>query len=150
MRDCNWTRRFTLIESGPVVFVATHDGKKGEHHDHLLDEWSWISLPHLPSQQVHGITLSGALRKFRECVLAVSTVDLLDEAVGIWTCSGSDADKFAMFKLTPVPSRVVRLPLIKQCIANIESRVIDMIKKHNIVVLQAVAACVGPVLVAVA
>jgi len=30
--------------------------------------------------------------------------------------------------------------LIKECLANIECKVIDIVKKHNIVVLEAVAA----------
>ncbi len=58
---------------------------------------------------------------------------------GIGTCSGTDTDKFAKFKLTPVQSKVVRPPLIKECLANIECKVIDIITKHNIVVLEAVA-----------
>lgn len=52
-----------------------------------------------------------ALRKNRECVIAIPTVDMLDKVVGIGTCSGKDTDKFAKFKLTPVRGRVVRAPL---------------------------------------
>ena len=55
-------------------------------------------------------------------------------------CSGTDTDKFAKFKLTPVQGKVVKPPLIKECLANIECKVIDIVKKHNIVVLEAVAA----------
>ena len=32
--------------------------------------------------------------------------------------------------------------MIKECLANIECKVIDIVKKHNIVVLEAVAACI--------
>ena len=34
----------------------------------------------------------------------------------------------------------VKAPLIKECLANIECNVIDIVKKHNIVVLEGVAA----------
>lgn len=81
-----------------------------------------------------------ALRKNRECVIAIPTVDLLDKVVGIGTCSGTDTDKFAKFELTRVQAKLVTPPLIQECLANIECKVIDIIKKHNIVVLQAVAA----------
>jgi flavin reductase (DIM6/NTAB) family NADH-FMN oxidoreductase RutF len=81
-----------------------------------------------------------ALRQIRECVIAIPTVDMLDTVVGIGTCSGADTDKFARFKLTPVKGKIVRSPLIKECLANIECKVIDIVEKHNIVVLQAVAA----------
>jgi flavin reductase (DIM6/NTAB) family NADH-FMN oxidoreductase RutF len=65
---------------------------------------------------------------------------MLDKVVGIGTCSGVDTDKFVKFKLTPVESKKVKAPLIKECLANIECNVIDIVKKHNIVVLEAVAA----------
>jgi flavin reductase (DIM6/NTAB) family NADH-FMN oxidoreductase RutF len=38
---------------------------------------------------------------------------------------------------------VVKAPLIKECLANIECRVVDIVGKHNIVVLEAVAAHVA-------
>jgi flavin reductase (DIM6/NTAB) family NADH-FMN oxidoreductase RutF len=85
-----------------------------------------------------------ALRQTRECVIAVPTIDLLDKVVGIGTCSGVDTDKFARFKLTATPAKVVDAPLIMECLGNIECKVIDLIGKHNIVVLQAVAAHVDP------
>jgi flavin reductase (DIM6/NTAB) family NADH-FMN oxidoreductase RutF len=53
------------------------------------------------------------LRKNRECVIAIPTVDMLDKVVGIGTCSGKDTDMFGKFKLTPVQGKVVRSPLIK-------------------------------------
>ena len=74
-----------------------------------------------------------ALQKNRECVIAIPTVELLDKVVGIGTCSGADTDKFAKFNLTPVQSKFVRPPLIKECLANFECKVIDIVKKHNIV-----------------
>jgi flavin reductase (DIM6/NTAB) family NADH-FMN oxidoreductase RutF len=60
--------------------------------------------------------------------------------VGIGTCSGADIDKFAKFKLTPLQGKVVRPPLIKECLANIECKVIDIVERHNIVLLEGVAA----------
>ncbi len=65
---------------------------------------------------------------------------MLDQVVGIGTCSGADTDKFARFNLTPVPGRVVKAPLIRECLANIECKVVDIVRKHNIVVLEGVAA----------
>lgn len=79
-------------------------------------------------------------RRCWKCVIAIPTVDLLDRVVKIGTCSGADTDKFAKFKLTAVPAKVVKAPLIKECLANIECKVIDVVSKHNLVVLEAVAA----------
>jgi flavin reductase (DIM6/NTAB) family NADH-FMN oxidoreductase RutF len=83
-----------------------------------------------------------ALQKNRECVIAIPTVDLLDKVIGIGTCTGADTDKFSRFALTPVQARLVRPPLIKECIANIECKVIDIVERHNIVVLEGLAAYV--------
>ena len=139
MRPMRLNKAFTLMESGPVVLVTTHDGKK----DNLMTI-SWTMV--LDFTPAFAITTGewnhsfAALRKFRECVIAIPTVDLLDKAIGIGTCSGADTDKFATFKLTPVKARLVRAPLVKECLANIECRVVEIIKRHNIVVLEGVAA----------
>jgi flavin reductase (DIM6/NTAB) family NADH-FMN oxidoreductase RutF len=60
--------------------------------------------------------------------------------VGIGTCPGADTDKFAKFKLTAVPGKLVKAPLIKECLANIECKVVELIERHSIVVLKALAA----------
>ena len=139
MRELKLSKAFTLMESGPVVLVTTHDGQK----DNIMTI-SWTMV--MDFTPVFAITTGewnhsfAALRKNRECVIAIPTVDMLDKVVGIGTCSGTDTDKFARFKLTPVQGKVVRSPLIKECLANIECKVIDIVKKHNIVVLEAVAA----------
>ena len=139
MQALNLSKAFTLIEPGPVVLVTTRDGQK----DNIMTI-SWTMV--MDFTPVFAITTGewnysfAALRKHRECVIAIPTVDLLDTVVGIGTCSGVDTDKFARFKLTPVPARLVRPPLIQECLANIECKVIDIVEKHNIVVLEAVAA----------
>jgi flavin reductase (DIM6/NTAB) family NADH-FMN oxidoreductase RutF len=73
-------------------------------------------------------------------VIAIPTVDLIDQVVGVGTCSGSDVDKFEKFRFTPLKAKRVRAPLIKECVANIECKVIDIVAKHSIVVLEGVAA----------
>jgi flavin reductase (DIM6/NTAB) family NADH-FMN oxidoreductase RutF len=130
---------FTLIEPGPVVLVTTNDGVK---NNVMTISWTMV----LDFTPMFAITTGAwnhsfaALRKSRECVIAIPTVDLLDRVVEIGTCSGADTDKFARFKLSALPGRVVNAPLIGECLANIECKVVDIISKHNIVVLEAVAA----------
>lgn len=141
MRQLKLSKAFTLMESGPVVLVTTHDGQK----DNIMTI-SWTMV--VDFTPVFAITTGewnhsfAALRKKKECVIAIPTVDMLDKVVGIGTCSGADTDKFARFKLTPVPGKFVAAPLIEECLANMECKVIDIVKKHNIVVLEAVAAYV--------
>ena len=139
MRKMQISKAFTLIESGPVVLVTTDDGKKSN-----IMTISWTMV--VDFTPIFAMTTGpwnysfAALRKTKECVIAIPTVDMLDKVVGIGTCSGADTDKFTKFKLTPVKGRIVRAPLIKECLANIECNVVDIVKKHNIVVLEGVAA----------
>ncbi len=132
-------RAFTLIEPGPVVLVTTHDG----HRDNVMTI-SWTMV--LDFAASFAITTGpwnhsyAALVGTKQCVLAIPTIDLLDTAVGIGTCSGSDTDKFDKFGLTRVESTHVRAPLIGECLAHVECRVVDVVERFNIVVLEGVAA----------
>jgi flavin reductase (DIM6/NTAB) family NADH-FMN oxidoreductase RutF len=139
MRTLELAKAFTLIEPGPVVLVTTHAGTKSNV---MTISWTMV-LDFTPR---FAITTGAwnhsyaALRATRECVIAIPTVDMLDTVVGIGTCSGADTDKFAKFELTALPGRRVKAPLIKECLANVECRVVEIIKKHDIVVLEGVAA----------
>ena len=133
------SKAFTLIEPGPVVFVTTNDGKK---NNIMTISWTMV-MDFTPK---FAITTGpwnysyAALRKSMDCVIAIPTVDLLDKVVGVGTCSGADTDKFEKFGLTPVKGKHVGSPLIEECLANIECKVIDIVEKHHIVVLEGVAA----------
>ncbi|MCC7202047.1 MAG: flavin reductase family protein [Nitrospirae bacterium] len=139
MRALKLSKAFTLIESGPVVLVTTSDGR---NNNIMTISWTMV----VDFTPLFAITTGPwnysyeAIRKSRECVIAIPTVDLIDQVVGVGTCSGADTDKFEKFRLTPVKGKHVRAPLIKECLANIECKVTDIIKKHNIIVLEGVAA----------
>ena len=139
MKEMQIGKAFTLMESGPVVLVTTSDKKK---NNIMTISWTMV----VDFTPIFAITTGpwnysfAALRKWKECVISIPTVEMLDKIVGVGTCSGADTDKFEKFRLTPVKGRQVQAPLIKECLANIECKVIDIIKKHNIVVLEGVAA----------
>lgn len=139
MKTLQLSKAFTLLEPGPVVLVTTHDGKK---NNVMTISWTMV----VDFTPVFAITTGpwnhsfAALRKTRQCVIAIPTVDLLDKVVGIGTCSGTDTDKLEKFALTPVPGKHVKAPLIKECLANIECKVIDFNRKHSIVILEGLAA----------
>jgi flavin reductase (DIM6/NTAB) family NADH-FMN oxidoreductase RutF len=85
------------------------------------------------------------IRKSKECVINVPTVELSNEVVGIGNCSGSDVDKFKKFKLTAVAGSKVRAPLIRECYANFECRVKDssMINRYNFFIFEFLKAHVA-------
>jgi len=139
MKKLQISKAFTLMESGPVVLVTTNDGKK---NNIMTISWTMV----MDFTPLFAITTGpwnysfAALRKTKECVISIPTVDMLDKVIGIGTCSGADTDKFEKFMLTPLKGKNVKAPLIKECLANIECKVVDIVKKHNIVVLEGVAA----------
>jgi len=139
MKKMQISKAFTLIEPGPIILVTTHDGKK---NNIMTISWTMV----VDFTPIFALTTGpwnysfAALCKTKECVIAIPTVDMLDKVVGVGTCSGADTDKFEKFGLTPVQGKYVRSPLIKECLANIECKVINIVEKHNIIVLEGVAA----------
>jgi len=137
------TRVFTLIEPGPVTLVATNDGRA----DNVMTI-TWTMAMDFSAR--FALTTGpwnhswAALSDRRECVVAIPTVDLLDSVVGIGTCSGAEVDKFSRFGLTRAPASRVGAPLIRDCLANIECEVVDIVARHGIVVLQGLAAWIDP------
>ena len=139
MKRMQIDKAFTLIEPGPVVLIATNDGRK----DNVMTI-SWTMVVDFTPR--FAITTGpwnysySALRKSRECVIGIPGIDLIDKVVGVGTCSGADVNKFEKFGLTRIKAKHVWSPLIGQCLANIECKVVDIVTKHNIIVLEGVAA----------
>lgn len=139
MQTLGIARAFTLIEPGPVVLVTTFDGAR---NNIMTISWTMVTdfTPRFALTTGPWNHSYNALRDSRECVIAVPTLELIDQVVGIGTCSGADTDKFAKFGLTPLNGKHVKAPLIKECWANIECRVVDVIEAHNIVILEGLEA----------
>jgi len=139
MEKMQIAKAFTLMEPGPVVFITTNDGEKSN-----IMTISWTMV--MDFTPIFAITTGAwnysytALQESCECVIAIPTVEMIDQVVGVGTCSGVDTDKFEKFGLTPVKGEMVRAPLIKECLANIECKVVDIVEEHNIVVLEGIAA----------
>jgi flavin reductase (DIM6/NTAB) family NADH-FMN oxidoreductase RutF len=139
MKTMQISKAFTLLEPGPVVFITTNDGEK---HNIMTISWTMVMdfMPRFAITTGPWNYSYNVLQNSRECVIAIPTLDLIDQVVGVGTCSGADTDKFKKFGLTPLKGKYVGAPLIKECLANIECKVIDIVEKHNIVVLEGVAA----------
>ncbi|MDR1305025.1 MAG: flavin reductase family protein [Verrucomicrobiales bacterium] len=145
MRELPLAKAFQLIEPGPVVLLTT---RYREQENIMTLSWHMM----MEFTPLIGVLVSGgnysfaALKKTRECVIAIPTVDLLDKVVGIGNCDGPAVDKFKKFKLSPAAASRVRAPLIMDCLANIECRVVDTgwVNKYNLFVLEGVKAWIDP------
>lgn len=146
MRDLPLARVFQLIEPGPVALLTT--ASKGRANVmtmswHMMMEF----VPPLIACVVSPADYSyNALRTTRECVIAIPGVDLIGKVVDIGNCSGADIDKFSVYRLTAVPAKKVAAPLIAECLANLECKVVDtrMVNKYALFILEAVKAWRNP------
>lgn len=145
-RSLPLSRVYGLLEPGPVVLVTTaHKGKAN------IMTMSWYTMMEFEPPLV-GCVISGrnhsfeALRLTRECVLNIPSAELAKQVVGVGNCSGRKVDKFRRFKLTPLPASQVAAPLIGECHANLECRVVDtrMMNRYNFFVLEVVKAWTDP------
>jgi flavin reductase (DIM6/NTAB) family NADH-FMN oxidoreductase RutF len=139
MKPFPLNRAFTLLEPGPVILVSTAFGGR---QNVMTLSWTMVLdfTPRFAFMTGPWNYSCKALTKTKECVIAIPTVDLAKTVIRIGACSGAELDKFEKFKLTPLEAASVSAPLIKECYANIECRVVDYIKKHGIFVLDAVEA----------
>ncbi|MCD9028847.1 flavin reductase family protein [Luteimonas sp. BDR2-5] len=112
----NQVRRF--LEPGPVVLVSTAwNGERGimTMGWHMMLGWNLVGAYITAGTHSHRLA-----RGSGECVINLPTLDLLDTAVGIGNCSGSDGDKFDRFGLSASPAARVRAPLIAECHSSFE------------------------------
>lgn len=137
---------FRLLEPGPVVLLTT--SRKG--HANVMT-MSWHTMlefePPLLGCVVSNRNFTfNILKATKECVINIPTVELAAKVVGCGNTSGRDTDKFKRFRLTPAPASRVQAPLIEECHANLECRVVDtkMVSKYNFFVLEVMQAWIDP------
>lgn len=137
---------YGLLESGPVVLVTT--ARKGRPNVMAM---SWHTMLEFEPPLV-GCVISdrnytfGCLQAARECVINIPTVALAKQVVGCGNASGARIDKFEAFGLTPVPALRVKAPLVAECYANLECKVVDtrLVAKYCFFVLEVVKAWIDP------
>lgn len=62
------------------------------------------------------------IEETKEFVINIPTMDILKETLLCGRVSGRDHDKFKETHLTPLPSRKVKPPAIKECVAHLECK----------------------------
>jgi flavin reductase (DIM6/NTAB) family NADH-FMN oxidoreductase RutF len=131
-----------LLEPGPVVLVSS--AWQGERNImtmgwHMVMEFSPALVGCLISSGNHSYEL---VSRSRECVINVPTVALARQVAGIGNCSGAQVDKFKKFKLTAVAADMVKAPLIAECYANLECRLVNgrLRDQYNFFIFEVVKA----------
>ena len=137
---------YGLLEPGPVLLLSTrHNGRAN------VMAMSWHTMmdfePPLVGCVVSARDFSfAALKATRECVLNIPAAELAAQVVACGNSSGRRVDKFAAFGLTAAPAKLVASPLVAECWANLECRVLDtrLVNRYNFFVLEVVKAWVDP------
>ena len=136
-------RRF--LEPGPIILISS--AYKGER-DIMTAGWHMM-LSFDPSlvgcfvwDQNHSFSL---IRRSKECVINIPTFDLVDAAIGIGNSHGPKPDKFDKFGLTAAAASKVDAPLIAECFASFECKLVDasLIRKYSLFVFEVVKAHVA-------
>ncbi|KAJ2902900.1 hypothetical protein MKZ38_010711 [Zalerion maritima] len=150
------SRVFRLIEPGPVLLVTT--GSLADSTHNIMTIGFHMVMQH-ESPPLVGIALGpwdasfALLKKHKECVLAVPSVEMAEAVVDIGNCSADDEDmegtsKWERFSVDALAAAKVKAPLVggENVIANIECVVEDtrMVGKYNMWVLKPVKAWLNP------
>ncbi len=137
---------YRLLEPGPVVMVTT--ARRGRAN---IMTQSWHMMMDFEPPIV-GCIISdrsytfGILKATRECVINIPTVELAPKMVRGGNLSGKKVDKFKALALTAVPAARVQPPLIDECYANLECKVVDarLAARYNLFILEVLKAWVDP------
>ena len=146
MKEFSLADVYQLLEPGPVVLLTTaSQGRKNVMtlSWHMMMEFE----PPLVACVVSGNNHSfAALNETGVCVIAIPAQHLAEKVVQIGNSSGRDIDKFAVTGLTPQTAKQVGAPLIAECFANLECRMVDtrMVADYNLFVLEVVQAWIDP------
>lgn len=133
-------RRF--LEPGPIVLVSS--SWKGKHN---IMSMGWHTVlefsPSLIGCMITSANYSfGMIEKSGECVINIPTTGLMDEVIGIGNCSGKDTNKFATFGLHAQKATEVNAPLIAECYASFECKLVEkrLLKDYNFFIFEVVKA----------
>jgi flavin reductase (DIM6/NTAB) family NADH-FMN oxidoreductase RutF len=137
---------YGLLEPGPVVLLTTAGHERPNIMTlswHTMIEFEPPLLGCVISNRNHSFHL---LMASRECVINIPSQELAEKVVGCGNTSGAEVDKFERFCLTPMPAAQVDAPLIEECFANLECRVVDtaMVAKYGLFVVEVVMAWIDP------
>jgi len=137
---------YQLIEPGPVVMVSSAYKNKTNIMTmawHMMMEFTPALIGCIISDQNYSFNL---IKKSKQCIINIPTVELAPIVVCVGSTTGAKVDKFQKFNLTPIAGQKIDAPLIEECYANIECKVVDtrLVAKYNLFIVQAVKAWITP------
>jgi flavin reductase (DIM6/NTAB) family NADH-FMN oxidoreductase RutF len=137
-------KAYRLIYPRPVVLVSCLDPETGKPNIITIAWATPLSMkPSLAGIVVaHRRHSHELISKTREFVINIPGVEILDKAIKCGMVSGRRHDKFSEFGLTARSAKIVKSPIIEECVAHLECKLVDQITTgdHTIFVGEVVAA----------
>jgi flavin reductase (DIM6/NTAB) family NADH-FMN oxidoreductase RutF len=129
MREVSLNKAYTLLYPRQTVLIVS-TSKEGKSNIMTLNWSSPVSFnPPMLCIAVGKQRYSAELiKETKEFVVAIPSDEMEKEVLFCGTTSGRNIDKFKETKLTPIKAKYVRPPLIKECIANLECKVVEEIE----------------------
>ena len=133
------SRCLLFIEPGPVVLVSSYNLETQQPN---LMTISWT----IALDFNHHIALCTGpwnysfdlIMKTKECVVAIPPASMAETVIKIGDISGKDCDKFEKFGIKQLEAEKTDAPLIDGCVANLECKVVDFVKKYGLIILEVV------------
>ena len=132
-----------LVEPGCVVMVTS-----GTMENPNVMTFSWQTPANSADPCLILLVISHLrysyelIKQNHELVINIPGEALLEQTHFVGQVTGRDIDKFKESGLTPIPAGIVRPPLIEECAAHLECRIVEIfqMKTHDLLVCQVVRA----------
>ncbi|WP_241972268.1 flavin reductase family protein [Legionella cherrii] len=133
---------YHLLEPEPAVLVSTAlEAMK------IIMTMSWHPMVEC-APPIIGCVMSEnnysfhTLKTTQEWVINIPAMSLIEQVEACGNTSGSEIDQFKAFHLTPSTASQINAPLVDECFAPLECKIIDkqLVKKYNFFILEVVKA----------
>lgn len=141
--DVPSARAYRLIYPRPVILVSCIDPETKKSNI-ITVAWATplsinpllVGILVVPKRYSHEL-----ISRAKEFVINIPTMEILDKAIKCGKVSGRMHDKFKELGLTPTPGKVISTPVIEECVAHIECKLVNQITTgdHTLFVGEAVA-----------
>lgn len=142
--DVPIAKTYRLLYPRPVVLVSCIDPET-EKPNIITIAWAvplsinppLVGFLVAPKRYSHEL-----ISRAKEFVINIPTIEMLDKAIKCGKVSGRHHDKFAEFGLTPKPGKVIRTPIIEECVVHMECKLVNQVTTgdHTLFIGEAVAA----------
>jgi flavin reductase (DIM6/NTAB) family NADH-FMN oxidoreductase RutF len=144
--DVEGSKAYRLLYPRLVTLVGCCDPESGKPNA-IAVAWSvplsmvppMVGVSIAPARYSHGL-----IQRAKEFTINVPPASLARKVSACGTTSGRDTDKFRSFGLTARRGRKVRAPVIEECIAHLECRLVNAVETgdHTLFIGEVLAAYV--------